>query len=395
MARHLIPKGITLSDMRFDEPVVAPGTTFGFDVNGSGFDENFYRMITIDADALDVQIKNLQLVTANQIHGQITVGEAALTAYVKPLVYLRGKAVFRAPEGFGAVRRGEVLDIELTSIDESGQWGQFRVITNLDTALFNRIKITPTTPKLEVGNFKPKFPFYIDGVIQIAETLSTGQYGLMISMGPRQIFKKSPLVDVVRPNVGRTGSIEDVKAVAPVYRPGDTALFIIRGSGFAFKDAGTLSAHVMEFDAEASTVTFMSQGRLQAMLRIPPTASTGVYGLRVESHGKKLFEKKTVFALVPPNWLGGLKLGTELRVQGQSMLVLTGRDISAEFVKTLRLEVDEPELKISNIRLQDVSTIVADVQAGPHIRPGDYLVHVFAGDREIKLPGGNLIKVLP
>jgi len=395
MARHLIPRGITVTDMRFQEEVVAPGTSFGFDVNGTGFDENFYRMITIDADALDIQVKNLQLVTANQIRGQIAVGEAALTTYVKPLIYIRGKAVFRAPEPFGVVRRGEVLDIELTSIDEGGQWGQFRIITNLDTALFNRLKISPTTPKLEVGNFKPRFPFYVEGVIQIAETLSAGQYGLIVSMGTRELFRKSPLVDVVKPTVGKGGSIEDIKAVSPAHRPGDTALFILRGSGFAARDAASLTAVVPEFEMGPSTITYMSQGRLQVMIGIPAAAPTGLYGMRIQSGAKKLFEKKSLFALVPANWLSGVKLAAPLSAGSSGTLFLTGRDISPEFAGALRIETDEPDLKVTNLRQQDIATLAADVQAGPNVRPGDYLIHVYRDTVELKLPGGNLIQILP
>src|SRR5437660_1539498 len=79
MHRELIPQNINIVRCYYDLEVVAPGTTFGFDINGSGFDEAFYKIITVDPDALDITVKNLRLVTANQIHGQIVLGAAATT----------------------------------------------------------------------------------------------------------------------------------------------------------------------------------------------------------------------------------------------------------------------------------------------------------------------------
>src|ERR1041385_2872613 len=178
MHRELIPKNITIERMYYDLDVVGPGTTFGFDINGSGFDEAFYKIISVDPDALDITVKNLRLVTANQIHGQIDVGTEATTQYIHPKVIIRSLPVFRAPEPFGMVRPGEVLDILLTSIDETGQWGHFRVITNLDDKLFPKFRLEPTNPMLEVSNIKTQFPFYVDGVVMIGQGLKHGQYGL-------------------------------------------------------------------------------------------------------------------------------------------------------------------------------------------------------------------------
>src|ERR1019366_9325578 len=141
MHRELIPENIHIERCYYDQEVVAPGTTFGFDINGSGFDEAFYKIISVDPDALDVTVKNLRLVTANQIHGQIEVGPEATTQYLHPMIVIRGLPVFRAPEPFGVVRPGEVLDMMLTSIDETGQWGHFRVITNLDARLYSKFRL--------------------------------------------------------------------------------------------------------------------------------------------------------------------------------------------------------------------------------------------------------------
>src|SRR5438445_358513 len=176
MHRELIPKSITIVHCSYDIDVVAPGTTFSFDLIGSGFDEAFYKIIAVDPDALDVTVKNLRLVTPNQIHGQIEVGSEATTQYIHPLVIIRSLPVFRAPEPFGVVRPGEVLDIALTSIDETGQWGRFRVITNLDERLAQKFRLEPTNPLLEVSNIKTQLPFYVDGVVMIGQRLEHGQY---------------------------------------------------------------------------------------------------------------------------------------------------------------------------------------------------------------------------
>jgi len=111
MHRELIPKNINIVKCYYDLDVVAPGTTFGFDIDGSGFDEAFYKIISVDPDALDVTVKNVTLVTANQIHGQIEVVSEATTQYIHPKVIIRSLPVFRAPDPFGVVRHGEVLDI--------------------------------------------------------------------------------------------------------------------------------------------------------------------------------------------------------------------------------------------------------------------------------------------
>src|SRR5262249_49323628 len=185
-------------------------TTFGFDINGSGFDEAFYKIISVDADALDITVKNLRLITANQIHGQLEVGTEATTQYIHPLVIIKSLPVFRAPEPFGVVRPGEVLDIQLTSIDETGQWGRFQVITNLDEKRFSKFRLEPTNPLLEVSNIKTDFPFYVNGVVMIGQGLKHGQYGLVAYTGKHEIFRQDPLVDVVKPTVGKTGSIEKV-----------------------------------------------------------------------------------------------------------------------------------------------------------------------------------------
>jgi len=395
MHRELIPKNINIETCSYDLDVVAPGTTFGFDIVGSGFDESFYKIISIDADALDVNVKNLRLVTANQIHGQIEVGSEATTQYIHPKVVIRALPVFRAPEPFGVVRHGEVLDILLTSIDETGQWGRFRVITNLDEGLFSKFRVEPTNPRLEVSNVKVQYPFYVDGVVMISEGLKHGQYGVVTSLGKRELFRQDPLVDVVKPTVGKTGTIEKVRAVEMAHRPGDRLELTITGSAFLPNVVSNLSAEVNEFSMGSSTFTYVSAGRLDASLIIPPNAPVGAYGVSILYRGKVQVKQPNVFAVIPPNWLASVKLATPLAPGKNGQVLLTGRDIAPDFAKALLFETDTEGLKISNLRWQDTSTVIADIAVAATLEPGDYIIHVSTGGKPLKLPRGNIIKITP
>jgi hypothetical protein len=395
MHRELIPKNINIVKVYYDFDVVAPGTTFGFDIDGSGFDEAFYKIISIDPDALDVTVKNLRLVTANQIHGQIEIGSEATTQYLRPMVVIRALPVFRAPDPFGVVRRGEVLDIALTSIDETGQWGRFRVITNLDEELYSKFRIEPTNPRLEVSSLKVQYPFYVDGVVMISEGLKHGQYGVVTYLGKRELFRQDPLVDVVKPTVGRTGSIEKVRAAEMAHRPGDLLELTVTGSAFLPNVGPLLVAQVNEIDMGPSTFTYVSAGRLDASLQIPPQAPVGIYGVSILSKGKVLVKQPNAFAIVPPNWLSMVKLSAPLSHGQSGQLLIIGRDISMDFAKSIKLEVDTDKLKVSNLRWQNASTLAADIAADAALEPGDYLIHVSAGDKPLKLPRGNIIKITP
>jgi hypothetical protein len=395
MHRELIPRSITIVRCYYDEEIVAPGTTFGFSINGSGFDEAFHKMIAVDMDALDVEVKGLRLVTANQIQGQIVVGADATTQYIHPKIIIRALPVFKAPEPFGVVRRGEILDIVLTGIDEGGQMGRFRILTNLDEELMRGFRVAPTTPHLDVSNLTPRYPFYVDGIMSIELGLASGEYGLVAFRGKREIFRKAPLVDVVRPNVGTTGSVEGAKAVSVANRPGDVIEILVRGSGFTPVAAARLSAEVDEFAMGPSSFTYVSAGRLALKIQSPMNAPVGLYGITLKHSGKTVYQRPTVFAIVPPNWLAGVRLSRPMSPGQSGTLEITGRDISPAYAQSLELQVDEPGLRLSPLRLLDASTLVADIQVSTAVAPGDYLVHVSAQGKPVKLPAGNIIKIKP
>src|SRR5207245_642848 len=157
-------------------------------------------------------------------------------------------------------------------IDETGQWGRFRVITNLDERLAQKFRLEPTNPLLEVSNIKTQLPFYVDGVVMIGQGLMHGLYGLLAYMGKRELFPQDPLVDVVKPTVSKTGSIKKVEAVEKAHRPGDTLELMIKGSAFLPSEISSLSVRVTPLDMGPANLTYVSAGRLDATLRIPPNA---------------------------------------------------------------------------------------------------------------------------
>ncbi len=392
---ELIPKEITIVRCYYDQEVVAPGYTLGFDINGSGFNEAFQQMITVDLDALDIQVTSLKLVTANQIHGEISVGPEATTQYVNPKILIKRLPVFKAEDPFGVVRRGEVLDIVLTSIDESGQSGRFRIITNLDPGLLKGLRVTPTTPKLEIGTLSPQLPFHLDGELRIAPGLSSGEYGLAAYFGTHELLKKDPLVDVVRPDVGRTGSVSSLKTSELAHRPGDLLQLTIQGSGFAYGDTRFLTAQVEEFDMGQASFTYISPGRIDLSMQIPLNAPVGTYSMSLRHKRKTIYQKKMVFGIVPTNWLSGVHLSQPISPGQKGQVQLLGRDLSPDFIRSLHVDTDEPGLQVSAPRLQDNSTAVSEVQVSTAVAPGDYLIHITASGRNLRLPKGNIIKINP
>lgn len=393
MHRELIPRDISIVRVYYEQEIVAPGTRFGFDINGSGFNEAFYNIITIDADALDVEVKDLRLVTANQIHGEIEVGRDATTQYIYPKVLIRHLPVFKAVEPFGVVRPREVLDIQLVSIDESGQSGRFDVITNLTPADMKRFRVTPSTDKLEIANLTAKLPHHIEGLMEISKGLTNGQYGLSAYLGSHELFRKDPLVDVVRPNVGRTGSVENLKIGEPARRPGDSFQVTMRGSGFSPSDARWVTAQISKININTSTVAYVSAGRMELTFQLPDSTPMGVYGITVFNRGKEVHKQDAVFIVVPPNWLAGVRSAQPLRPGSSGLLQIQGRDLSSAFVQELQITMDDPGITLSPLRLQDPFTIAADVQIAKTVAPGDYILHITRQGKAVQLPRGSIIKV--
>jgi hypothetical protein len=63
-------------------------------------------------------------------------------------------------------------------------------------------------------------------------------------------------------------------------------------------------------------------------------------------------------------------------------------------VASLKISVDEPGLQIGAFRHETVQQVTASVTVGADVKPGDYLLHLSAGDKPVQAQFGNIIKVI-
>ena len=174
--KELIPKNIEIVRCYYSQEVTPPGKTFSFDINGSGFTSEFEKMIKVDAGHEHIRVKNLHLVTANQIHGEMEVGDDAKTAFVYPRVLIQNLPVFSAPDPFAVVRRGEVLTVFFISMEENGRGGKFRVITHMDDALSKTFQVSPSTPGIQISDLQMQLPYVVEGHLQIGPGVPPGAW---------------------------------------------------------------------------------------------------------------------------------------------------------------------------------------------------------------------------
>jgi hypothetical protein len=181
--------------------------------------------------------------------------------------------------------------------------------------------------------------------------------------------------------------------VEAAHRPGDLLELALLGSGFTPGDTAALRARIIGFDTAAAGFSYVSQGRLKITLPVPSNLPVGIYGITIRHGGTTLFQKKSVFVIVPPNWLAGVNLAQPLAPGQSGLAQIKGRDLSPGFTQSLRVDVDEPGLKLSPLRFQDSSTVVADVHVSTGVAPGDYLLNVTCHGKPVRLPTGSIIKI--
>ena len=378
----------------YAQTVVAPGTTFGFDINGSGFTEEFQKMIKVELENAPIRAKNLRLVTANQIHGDMEVDSDAPTALVYPRVLIKGLPVFTAPDPFGVVRKGDVLTIIFTAESESGSAGRCQVITNLDEGLFREFRIEPSTPGLRIVDLAPHLPFIIEGTLLMTQSLASGGYGLAIKIGARKVFQRDGLIQIVQPNVGPSGFVQGIRAEEPYHRPGDDITVSLEGVSLSPRDAELIQAIVDGFDMGPSSITYISGNRLRVSFHCPRTAPEGSYGVTAKRvDGRMLYQRPDVFWIVPPDWIAGVQAASALQPGARGGLRILGRDFSADFEKLLTIAVDEPGIGISGLRRLDDRSLAADISISSTVSAGDYWLHLSARGRKIDPPHGSIIKV--
>jgi len=368
----------------------------GFDINGSGFTQEFQQMISVDVGHPHIKVRNLRLVTANQIHGEMEIGPEAKTTFVYPSILIKGQPVFTAPEPFAVIRKGEVLTLFFISMEENGRAGRFRVLTNLDQDLFNQFQIIPSTTDLTIDQITPRPPYVVEGMLHIGPRLPPGDYGLTLKIGEKVVHERSGMIRIVRPNVGASGFIQGLIPVDPFHRPGDAIQFYMQGSGFIPENVYDLRGEVPGYDMGKASFTYLNATQMRVSVNSPANASAGSYGIKIaNTQDAVLFEKKDIFQLVAANWIRGVQVSPPVKAGGKSVLRIIGRDFGQDLVKILRIDLDEPGITIQNLVWTDASTLTADIAVAATVRPGDYWLQLSANGKKIRPPLGSIIKVEP
>lgn len=392
--KELIPKNIEIVRCYYSQAIAQPNSVFGFDINGSGFTAEFQKMIQVAVDNPGIKIKNLSLVTANQIHGEMEIGDSVKTDFVYPKVLIKGLPVFSAQEPFAVVRKGDVLTVFFTKMEENGRAGQFQVITNLDEELFKKFQITPSTPGLEISAIAPHLPYVVQGRLKIGPSVPQGQHGLAVMIGAREAYRRDGMISVVLPTPGLAGLVQAVLTPQPYFRPGDTVQLLLQGSGFAPQDVNALGARVDEFAMGKATFTYVAGVRIRLSFSAPAAAKPGNYAVTILGpKGQMLLQKQDAFSLVPDNWVAGIQPSAPVKTGQKTVLRILGRDMSADFVKNLLIDADEPGINVGSPQRVDASIVTAAIEVSSRVAPGDYWLHLSSKGRKIDPPYGSIIKI--
>lgn len=392
--KELIPKDITIVRCYYDQDIVPPGTTIGFDINGSGFTSEFQKMIKVESGVPGVTVHNLVLKTANQIHGELRAAPDAKTGFVYPRVLIKNLPVFSAPDPFAVVRKGEVLTILFISMEDNGRAGRFRVITHLDEQLAQTFRVDPSTPQLEISDIQARLPYAMEGTLRIGQRMPPGDYGLIISIDNKQVFRRDGMIKIVRPNVGMTGFVQNVMASEPYHRPGEALQLYVQGTGMSADDLSVLEAKVDGFDMGVGSFTYISGVQMRLTFTIPANAPIGTYGVTIAGADKQaLVSKKDVFKIVAPNWIGGVRLDPVVGPGGKTTLRIIGKELTADYIQDLKIETDEPGITIETPVLVNATQATAVISFASTIAPGDYWLHLSARGQKIAPPFGSIVKV--
>jgi hypothetical protein len=390
--KELIPKDIDVVRVYYERSLTAPGSEVMFDINGSGFTKEFEQMIKVESGNPDVAIKDLALVTLNQIHGTLVIGEKTATGLSYPQILINGKVVFRAPDPFAVIRPREILNLIFTEMGDNGRTGRFRVFTNLTPDDFTQFQVFASTPAIAVSDLRPNYPFVVDGTLNIGGA-PTGNYGLAARLGDKILWAKDEIVRVVKPNIGQSGLAQRLLSAEGFHRPGDEARFILQGSGFQPSDATLLSARVKEWSAIKSTFTFVSPGRLDITLAIPASATPGAYDIDIMHGADVLLTTPHIFNVVGPYWSRDLKLSPNLIPGGKSLLTLSGRDFDKEFIASIKVAVDEPGLTLEPFVWISPFEAASRISADASVAPGDYWLKLSANGKPLTPQFGSIIRV--
>jgi len=390
---ELIPKEIKIVRVYYANSLTEPESVVQFDINGSGFTKEFEKMITVELESPHVTVKDLRLVTPNQIHGYMWVDQNAPTAVVFPRVLIQGKVVFLAQDPIGVIRPGEVLNLIFLSMGETGRSGHFRVFTNLTDEMYSNFYVVPSTPSITVTDLRPTLPFIVDATVTIGPLAHGGNYGLKVQLKDKTIWERDGIIRIVKPNLGETGLVQRIHAEDGYHRPGDEAKFVVAGSGFQPSDINLLRAEVEGFDKTIGTFTYVAPGLLGYLLKIPKKSSATYYTLSIYSPAEELLKVPGAFQVVGKNWTRSVFLEPDLFPGGKSSVILAGRGLEKKFVRQLEVEWDEPGLKIGKFKFISPKKASVKISAGPNVSPGDYWLRITSDGKKVEPAFGSIIRI--
>jgi len=393
LRRELIPKDIVIERFRYSRALLEPGDTVEFNIVGSGFTAAFHQTLSVYSGSPHVQVRNLRLVTVNQIRGEFVIHPLAPTQYVFPHILLQDTPVFQAANPYAVIRKGEVLNIVFTRMDADGKGGRFRAYTNLSPEQTEQFAIRSEVTGLDVSPLSFRPPYLAEGSLRIASQVPRGDYDLVASLSGQDIFRKDHLVQVIRATLGRTGFIQNIVPQTKNARPGDTVRVMIQGRGFEAADVTDL---VVRMSGVADTpVRFESPARLVADLTLPEDAPLGQYDIGITQKGGTLFASRGALSVVGANWVERLIVNGSLQAGQKTTLILHGRDFTQEFNDSLRLFSDDAGIQILRPIRLDYSSLQCEIRIGPNVVAGDYLIQILSGQTPVKPAEGAIITVQP
>ena len=74
-------------------------------------------------------------------------------------------------------------------------------------------------------------------------------------------------------------------------------------------------------------------------------------------------------------------------------MILEGRDLDKKFVSSIRVEVDESNLKVGPFRYSSPDRAHASISVGPKVAPGDYWLKMSNEDGPVTPHFGSIIRV--
>jgi hypothetical protein len=280
----------------------------------------------------------------------------------------------------------------MTEMGETGQSGRFQILTNLTPEMYSQFKISITPDGVNVVEKTASLPYVIDGAVSIGPDAS-GDYTVAVGVKGHPVWKKDGVIRVIRPSDERTGLIQSLKAADEYCRPGETVVFEIHGSGFRPEDAAMLQAHSQDLSFTQSEFRYLAPGRMELTVTIPPQAAVKTHGLLIKNGDILVKDVPQAFRVVPKNWVRQLKLSSSLIPGGKSQLLLQGRDLSADILTGLNLEVDQPGLMIGVFKLKGSHEAAAPIEADAAMKPGDYLLHLTVNGVSVVPETKSLIRI--